>query len=90
MGKSGFTIVFDTKEIAEYAGGTITITYSAKLQKDASVGEVGNVNKADLKYSKKTDITTEEDPPYDIHDEAVVYTFKTGILKRVIMRMVTR
>lgn len=82
VGKSGFTIVFDTKEIAEYAGGTITITYSAKLQKDASVGEVGNVNKADLKYSKKTDITTEEDPPYDIHDEAVVYTFKTGILKK--------
>ena len=40
VGKSGFTIVFDTKEIAEYAGGTITITYSAKLQKDASVGEV--------------------------------------------------
>lgn len=82
VGKSGFTIVFDTKEIAEYAGGTITITYSAKLQKDASVGDVGNVNKADLKYSKKTDITTEEDPPYDIHDEAVVYTFKTGILKK--------
>ena len=81
-GKSGFTIAFDTKKIAEYAGGTITITYSAKLQKDASVGEVGNVNKADLKYSKKTDITTEEDPPYDIHDEAVVYTFKTGILKK--------
>lgn len=82
VGKSGFTIVFDTKEIAKYAGGTITITYSAKLQKDASVGEVGNVNKADLKYSKKTDITTEEDPPYDIHDEAVVYTFKIGILKK--------
>ena len=82
VGKSGFTIAFNTKKIAEYAGGTITITYSAKLQKDASVGEVGNVNKADLKYSKKTDITTEEDPPYDIHDEAVVYTFKTGILKK--------
>lgn len=80
-GKSGFTIAFDTKKIAEYAGGTITITYTAKLQDKALVGEVGNVNSADLKYSKKTDITTEEDPPYDIHDEAVVYTFKTGILK---------
>lgn len=81
--KSGFTIAFDTKKIAEYAGGTITITYTAKLQDKASVGEVGNVNSADLKYSKKTDIkTTEEDPPYDIHDEAVVYTFKTGILKK--------
>lgn len=80
--KSGFTIAFDTKKIAEYKGGTITITYTAKLQPDASVGEVGNVNRADLKYSKKTDITTEEDPPYDIHDEAVVYTFKTGILKK--------
>lgn len=82
-GKSGFTIAFDTKAIADYAGGTITITYTAKLQPGASVGEVGNVNRADLKYSKKTDITTtEEDPPYDIHDEAVVYTFKTGILKK--------
>lgn len=81
-GKSGFTIAFNTKEIAAYAGGTITITYTAKLQAKASVGEVGNVNRADLKYSKKTDITTEEDPPYDIHDEAVVYTFKTGILKK--------
>lgn len=82
-GKSGFTIAFDTKAIADYAGGTITITYTAKLQPGASVGAVGNVNSADLKYSKKTDITTtEEDPPYDIHDEAVVYTFKTGILKK--------
>lgn len=81
-GKSGFTIAFDTEKIAAYAGGTITITYSAKLQPGASVGAVGNVNSADLKYSKKTDITTEADPPYDIHDEAVVYTFKTGILKK--------
>lgn len=82
-GKSGFTIAFATDKIAAYAGGTITITYTAKLQPGASVGAVGNVNSADLKYSKKTDITTtEEDPPYDIHDEAVVYTFKTGILKK--------
>lgn len=82
-GKSGFTIAFATDKIAEYAGGTITITYTAKLQDGASVGAVGNVNSADLKYSKKTNITTTEaDPPYDIHDEAVVYTFKTGILKQ--------
>lgn len=82
-GKSGFTIAFATDKISAYAGGTITITYTAKLQLGASVGAVGNVNSADLKYSKKTDITaTEEDPPYDIHDEAVVYTFKTGILKK--------
>lgn len=81
-GKSGFTIAFATDKITEYAGGTITITYTAKLQDGASVGAVGNVNSADLQYSKKTDITTEEDSPYDIHDEAVVYTFKTGILKQ--------
>ena len=82
-GKSGFTIAFATDKIAAYAGGTITITYTAKLQDGASLGAVGNVNSADLKYSKKTNITTTEaDPPYDIHDEAVVYTFKTGILKQ--------
>lgn len=82
-GKSGFTIAFATDKIAAYAGRTITITYTAKLQDGASVGKTGNVNSADLKYSKKTNITTTEaDPPYDIHDEAVVYTFKTGILKQ--------
>ena len=81
-GKSGFTIAFATDKIAAYAGRTITITYTAKLKPGASVDKTGNVNSADLNYSKKTDITTEEDPPYDIHDEAVVYTFKTGILKQ--------
>ena len=52
-GKSGFTIAFATDKIAAYAGGTITITYTAKLQDGASVGAVGNVNSADLKYSRR-------------------------------------
>lgn len=83
---SGFTIDFKANAktaINNYAGKTITITYTATLQRDASVDVAGNVNKADLKYSKKTNIAeSETDKPYDIHDEAVVYTFKTGILKK--------
>ena len=83
---SGFTIDFkanDKTTINNYAGQTITITYTATLQRDASVDVAGNVNKADLKYSKKTNIAAGgTDEPYDIHDEAVVYTFKTGILKQ--------
>ena len=83
---SGFTIDFkanDKAAINNYAGQTITITYTATLQRDASVDVAGNVNKADLKYSKKTNIAAgATDEPYDIHDEAVVYTFKTGILKQ--------
>ena len=83
---SGFTIDFKANAktaINNYAGKTITITYTATLQRDASVDVAGNVNKADLKYSKKTNIAEgDTDEPYDIHDEAVVYTFKTGILKQ--------
>ena len=83
---SGFTIDFkanDKTAINNYAGKTITITYTATLQRDASVDVAGNVHKADLKYSKKPNIGEDKTvEPYDIHDEAVVYTFKTGILKK--------
>lgn len=65
------------------AGKTITISYTATLQKDADTTTVGNVNEAHLDYSRKTDIQEgETDTPYEIHDKAVVYTFKTGILKK--------
>ena len=65
------------------AGKTITISYTATLQPDADTTTVGNVNEAHLDYSRKTDIQEgETDTPYEIHDKAVVYTFKTGILKK--------
>lgn len=65
------------------AGKTITISYTATLQPDADTTTVGNVNEAHLDYSRKTDIQEgETDIPYEIHDKAVVYTFKTGILKK--------
>ena len=41
------------------------------------------MNEAHLDYSRKTDIQEGDiDTPYEIHDKAVVYTFKTGILKK--------
>lgn len=65
------------------AGKTITITYTATLQPGADTTTDGNVNEAHLDYSRKTDIQKgEPDNPYEIHDKAVVYTFKTGILKK--------
>lgn len=65
------------------AGKTITISYTATLQPGADTTTVGNVNEAHLDYSRKTDIQEgETDTPYEIHDKAVVYTFKTGILKK--------
>lgn len=91
-GKNGFTIDFKdanltTPAIDNYAGGTITITYTATLQPDAAVvdGTTNTVNKnsAELKYSNKTTVTgdTEDEKPYTIHEEAAVYTFKAGIHK---------
>lgn len=65
------------------AGKTITISYTATLRPGADTTTVGNVNEAHLDYSRKTDIQEgETDTPYEIHDKAVVYTFKTGILKK--------
>lgn len=65
------------------AGKTITISYTATLQPGADTTTDGNVNEAHLDYSRKTDIQEDEtDTPYEIHDKAVVYTFKTGILKK--------
>lgn len=65
------------------AGKTITISYTATLQPGADTTTVGNVNEAHLDYSRKTDIQEGDiDTPYEIHDKAVVYTFKTGILKK--------
>lgn len=65
------------------AGKTITISYTATLQPGADTTTEGNVNEAHLDYSRKTDIKDgEDDTPYEIHDKAVVYTFKTGILKK--------
>lgn len=91
-GKDGFTIDFkgtstSLTAINDYAGKTITITYTATLQPDAAVvdGITNTVNKnsAELKYSNKTTVTgdTEPEKPYTIHEEAAVYTFKAGIHK---------
>lgn len=75
VGKNGLT--------ADFAGKTITITYKAKLQSGAYVDRNGNINDAELIYSNKTNTVTEdENKDIDkIHDEAVVYTFQTSILK---------
>lgn len=91
---SSFTIDFKSTSLTapainNYAGGTITITYTATLQEGAAVVDgiaTGTVNKnsAELKYSNKTTVTgvpgTED--PYTIHEEAAVYTFKAGIHKK--------
>ena len=88
---SGFTIDFKGTDasltaINAYAGGTITITYTATLQEGAAVvdgiHDTVNKNSAELKYSGKTTVTSEQDDsPYTIHEEAAVYTFKAGIHK---------
>lgn len=87
---SSFTIDFKgtgLTAIDAYAGGTITITYTATLQPGAAVvdgiTDTANKNSAELKYSSKTTVASEpDDNPYTIHEEAAVYTFKAGIHKK--------
>ncbi len=64
-------------------GKTITIKYQYKLTNNADSTVSGNVNKAELNYSHKAKTGEgEDDEPYKIHDEGVVYTFATNILKK--------
>lgn len=73
-----------TKLGEDYADKTITIEYKAKLLDGAVTTKEGNINKAELIYSNKTSTDASVEPETDknvIHDEGVVYTFKTGIYK---------
>ena len=82
---SVLTIAFTPANLESVAGGQITITYTATVQKDAVVAGSGNVNSAKLQYSRTTDKDKTEEggnKPYEIEDQSVVYTFSTSLLKK--------
>lgn len=82
---SVLTIAFKPANLESVAGGQITITYTATVQKDAVVAGGGNVNSAKLQYSRTTDTDNAEEgdnKPYEIEDQSVVYTFSTSLLKK--------
>lgn len=80
------TVDFTTTALTNVAGGTITIKYYATLGAGAAVADKGNLNTAKLLYSRTTDTTKEEEgddnKPYEIEDQSVVYTFSTSLLKK--------
>ena len=82
----GFKVDFKavtSAKITELNGQTITIKYQYKLTDKANSTVSGNVNNAELNYSHKAKTGKDEDDnPYKIHDEGVVYTFATNILKK--------
>lgn len=76
---------FTTTALTSVAGGTITIKYYATLGAGATVADKGNLNTAKLLYSRTTDTTKaeeDENKPYEIEDQSVVYTFSTSLLKK--------
>jgi len=80
----GFIVEFVPSAMAAYKGKTLTITYTAVLNKDAVTKTEGNPNTVKLNYSKN--VKQNEDPEGDkdkkiVQDEAVVYTFKIHIDK---------
>lgn len=73
---------FKPSELADVAGGKITITYTATVQSGAIVAGDGNVNTAKIVYSRKTGIeAVPGDQTYEITDNGVVYTFGLKIHK---------
>ena len=82
----GFKVDFkavNPATINDKNGQTITIKYQYKLTDKANSTVSGNVNNAELNYSHKAKTGEgEDDNPYKIHDEGVVYTFETNILKK--------
>lgn len=80
----GFIVEFVPSAMAAYKGKTLTITYTAVLNKDAVTTTAGNCNTVKLNYSKN--VKQDEKPDTDedkktVQDEAVVYTFKIHIDK---------
>ena len=72
------------------AGGTITITYSSKVQETAKIAVEGNLkgnlNTANLSYSRTTKTEENEAPgsgkePYQVEDQSVIYSFGVNIKK---------
>ena len=82
----GFKVDFKavtSAKINELKGQTITIKYQYKLTDKANSTVSGNVNNAELNYSHKAKTGEgEDDEPRKIHNEGVVYTFATNILKK--------
>lgn len=80
----GFIVEFVPSAMAAYKGETLTITYTAVLNKDAVTTTAGNPNTVKLDYSKN--VKQDEKPEGEkdkktVQDEAVVYTFKIHIDK---------
>ena len=85
-GEDGFIIEFVPSAMAAYKGKTLTITYTAVLNKDAVTTIMGNCNTVKLDYSKNVKQNGDEKPDTDkdkktVQDETVVYTFKIKISK---------
>ena len=82
----GFKVDFKavtSAKINKLKGQTITIKYQYMLTNNANSTVSGNVNKAELNYSHNAKTGEgEDDKPCKIHDEGVVYTFATNILKK--------
>ena len=89
--ENGFTAKFtqaalqalvDKKADGSY-NDTFTITYTAKLLKDADMTVDGNKNTINLKYSNKIDADGKINPgtSSEIEDGAVVYTFSIHVKK---------
>lgn len=82
----GFKVDFkavNPATINNQKGKTITIKYQYMLTANANSTVSGNVNNAELNYSHKAKTGEgEDDKPRKIHDEGVVYTFATNILKK--------
>ena len=82
----GFKVDFKavtSATINAHKGQTITIKYQYMLTDKANSTVSGNVNNAELNYSHNSKTGEgEDDEPRKIHDEGVVYTFATNILKK--------
>lgn len=91
---SVMTVDFDPAhhedKMKSVAGGTITITYTSKVQKTAKIaveGDLeGNLNTANLSYSRTTKTDENEssgsgNEPYQVEDQSVIYSFGVNIKK---------
>lgn len=90
-GEHGFKITFTPKNMGDYAGKQLVITYKAELLDTAVTTTGGNTNSAKLEYSNKilpdTDDGSNPNKPGEpgkdsIKNTTIVYTFGLQVVKK--------
>ncbi|MCD7834729.1 MAG: SpaH/EbpB family LPXTG-anchored major pilin [Lachnospiraceae bacterium] len=79
LGSGSFTITVPSDAVLANGGATVTVTFTAKLNENASVGSTGNPNSVKLEYTNNWDKNT----TYETSEDSVITYTGTLTIEKV-------